>query len=66
MSRNVLMMRYLTLPLVIANSCHPNILTKIIIYAYTHRIYSSRKISKAFRENIPIMWLKTRQLTTNI
>nr|WP_246309216.1 transposase [Paenibacillus frigoriresistens] len=27
-------------------------LTKVIIYAYTQRIYSSRQIAKAVRENI--------------
>nr|WP_229521638.1 transposase [Paenibacillus monticola] len=36
-------------------------LTKIIIYAYTQRIYSSRQIAKAVRENIPFMWLAGRQ-----
>ncbi|MFD1906642.1 transposase [Paenibacillus rhizoplanae] len=36
-------------------------LTKVIIYAYTQRIYSSRQIAKAVRENIPFMWLAGRQ-----
>ncbi|CAM4493524.1 transposase [Paenibacillus tarimensis] len=36
-------------------------LTKIIIYAYTQRIYSSRQIAKAVRENIMFMWLAGRQ-----
>ncbi|MNR45044.1 hypothetical protein D3C85_1638540 [compost metagenome] len=36
-------------------------LTKIIIYAYTQRIYSSRQIAKAVRENIPFLWLAARQ-----
>jgi len=35
--------------------------TKVIIYAYTQRIYSSRQIAKAVRENIPFMWLAARQ-----
>ncbi|MGG0816224.1 IS1182 family transposase [Paenibacillus alvei] len=43
------------------NSYHPKMLTKIIIYAYTQRIYSSRQIAKAVRENIPFMWLAARQ-----
>ncbi|MBE0337031.1 IS1182 family transposase, partial [Paenibacillus sp. 23TSA30-6] len=43
------------------NSYHPKMLTKVIIYAYTQRIYSSRQIAKALRENIPFMWLAGRQ-----
>lgn len=43
------------------HSYHPKMLTKIIIYAYTQRIYSSRQIAKAVRENIPFMWLAARQ-----
>lgn len=43
------------------DSYHPKMLTKIIIYAYTQRIYSSRQIAKAVRENIPFMWLAARQ-----
>ncbi|MET3273168.1 UNVERIFIED_CONTAM: transposase [Paenibacillus phyllosphaerae] len=34
---------------------------KVIIYAYTQRIYSSRQIAKAGRENIMFMWLAARQ-----
>ncbi|OKP95136.1 transposase [Paenibacillus sp. P46E] len=36
-------------------------LTTVMIYAYTQRIYSSRQIAKAVRENIPFMWLAGRQ-----
>jgi len=43
------------------DSYHPKMLTKIIIYAYTQRIYSSRQIAKAVRENIMFMWLAGRQ-----
>jgi len=43
------------------HSYHPKMLTKLIIYAYTQRIYSSRQIAKAVRENIPFMWLAARQ-----
>lgn len=43
------------------NSYHPKMLTKIIIYAYTQRIYSSRQIAKAVRENIMFMWIAARQ-----
>ncbi|MBP1155784.1 transposase [Paenibacillus sp. PvR052] len=43
------------------DSYHPKMLTKIIIYAYTQRIYFSRQIAKAVREHIPFMWLAARQ-----
>ncbi|MDQ1909925.1 IS1182 family transposase [Paenibacillus sp. GD4] len=43
------------------DSYHPKMLTKIIVYAYSQRIYSSRQIAKAVRENIPFMWLAGRQ-----
>lgn len=35
--------------------------TLIIIYAYTQRIYSSRQIAKAVRQNIMSMWIAGRQ-----
>ncbi len=34
------------------DSYHPKMLTKVIIYAYMQRIYSSRQIAKAVRENV--------------
>ncbi|MGO4110237.1 IS1182 family transposase [Paenibacillus sp. YAF4_2] len=43
------------------DSYHPKMLLKVIIYAYTQRIYSSRQIAKAVRENIMFMWLAARQ-----
>ena len=43
------------------DSYHPKMLTKVIIYAYTQRIYSSRQIAKAVRENVMFMWLAGRQ-----
>jgi len=43
------------------DSYHPKMMTKIVIYAYTQRIYSSRQIAKAVRENVPFMWLAGRQ-----
>ena len=43
------------------DSYHPKMLTKVIIYAYTQRIYSSRQIAKSVRENILFMWLAGRQ-----
>jgi transposase len=36
---------------------HPKMLVKVIIYAYTQRIFSSRQIAKGLRENINFMWL---------
>jgi transposase len=36
---------------------HPVMLLKVIVYAYADKIYSSRKIAKATRENINFMWL---------
>nr|WP_229696498.1 transposase [Paenibacillus albidus] len=36
-------------------------LTKVIVYAYTQRIYSSRQIAKAVRENVMFMWIAGRQ-----
>ena len=38
----------------------PKMLTKILLYAYTQRIYSSRQMAKAVRENIMFMWLAGR------
>jgi len=43
------------------DSYHPKMLTKVIIYAYSQRIYSSRQIEKAVRENIMFMWIAGRQ-----
>jgi transposase len=36
---------------------HPIMMLKVIIYAYTQQIFSSRQIAKALRENINFMWL---------
>jgi hypothetical protein len=30
---------------------------KVMVYAYTQRIYTSRRIAKALRENIQFMWI---------
>ncbi len=43
------------------DSYHPKLLTKVIIYAYTQRVYASRQIAKAVRENIMFMWIAGRQ-----
>lgn len=36
---------------------HPKMLLKVIIYAYSQRVFSSRRIAKELRENINYMWL---------
>jgi len=38
-------------------SFHPVMMTKLIVYAYADKTYSSRRIEKAARENIMYMWL---------
>lgn len=39
------------------SSYHPVMMTKLIVYAYADKIFSSRRIEKAARENIMYMWL---------
>ena len=39
------------------SSYHPKMLLKVLIYAYVEKIYSSRRIAKALRENIHFMWI---------
>ena len=43
------------------NSYHPKMMTKVVIYAYTQRIYAARQIAKAVREHVPFMWIAARQ-----
>lgn len=38
---------------------HPQMMLKVIVYAYTQRIFSSRRIAKALRENVHFMWLSS-------
>lgn len=40
-----------------ASSYHPVMLLKVLVYAYCKKIYSSRKIAAALRENVHFMWL---------
>lgn len=40
---------------------HPKMMLKIIIYAYTQKVYSSRKIAKQLKENIYFMWISQSQ-----
>jgi transposase len=39
------------------SSYHPRMMLKVIVYAYTQKVYSSRKIEKAMWENIGFMWI---------
>ncbi|MFD1458784.1 transposase, partial [Scopulibacillus daqui] len=40
---------------------HPKMMLKIILYAYSQKVYSCRGIEKLTRENIPAMWLAAMQ-----
>ena len=42
------------------SSYHPRMMLKVIVYAYTQRIYTSRQIAKALGENIHFMWISGR------
>ena len=39
------------------SSYHPKMMLKVLVYAYSQQIYTSRKIAKALRENIHFMWI---------
>jgi transposase/ribosomal protein S20 len=39
------------------SSFHPGMMLKVIVYAYSERVYSSRRIAKALRENVNFMWI---------
>jgi transposase len=39
------------------SSYHPKMMLKVLVYAYTQKLYASRQIAKALRENIHFMWL---------
>jgi transposase len=40
-----------------SSSYEPSMLLKVLILAYTQKIYSSRRIAKEIRENVAFMWL---------
>lgn len=44
-----------------ASAYDPKMMIKVIFYAYTLNIYSSRKIEEALRSNIKFMWLSGMQ-----
>ncbi len=39
------------------SSYHPVMMLKVLVYAYAEKIYSSRRIAKALRENLYFMWI---------
>ncbi|MEE1130034.1 MAG: IS1182 family transposase, partial [Caryophanon sp.] len=41
---------------------HPKMMLKIILYAYTQKVYSSRNIAQMVKENLPMMWLAAMQM----
>jgi transposase len=43
------------------SSYHPKMLVKVLVYAYLSKLYSSRMIAKALREDINFMWLSGQQ-----
>jgi transposase len=43
------------------SSYDPTMLLKVLVYAYIMKIYSSRRIAKALREDINFMWLSGMQ-----
>jgi transposase len=44
-----------------ASAYHPKMLLKVLIYAYLSKIYSSRQIAKALRQDIHFLWLAGMQ-----
>lgn len=44
------------------SSYSPEMMLKVLVYAYVMKIYSSRRISKALREDINFMWISGQQM----
>ncbi|MDN8677512.1 transposase, partial [Staphylococcus aureus] len=44
-----------------ATSYHPNMMLKIILYAYTQSFFSGRRIEKLLHDSIRLMWLAQNQ-----
>jgi transposase len=42
------------------SSYHPRMMLKVLVYAYTQKVNSSRQIAKALRENVGFMWISGR------
>ena len=47
-----------------APSYHPEIMLKVILYAYSLKIFSCRQIAKAIRQDVTFMWLTGMQRPT--
>jgi transposase len=45
-----------------ASSYHPKMLIKVWLYGYCERVYTSRRLAKALRENIVFIWLAGGQV----
>lgn len=43
------------------SSYHPKMMLKVILYAYSQKEYSCRRIEKLIQENLPAMWLAAGQ-----
>jgi transposase len=43
------------------SSYHPKMMLKVLVYAYCQKMYTSRKIAAALRENIYFMWISGGQ-----
>ena len=39
------------------SSYHLRMMLKVLVYAYSEKVFSSRRIAKALRENVNFMWL---------
>src|SRR5271167_4787825 len=44
-----------------SSSYHPLMMVKVLVYAYLSKVYSSRYIAKALREDVNYMWLSGMQ-----
>ncbi len=40
---------------------HPKMMVKILLYAYSQKVYSCRGIAKMLDENLPMIWLSAMQ-----
>ena len=43
------------------SSYHPRMMLKVLVYAYCKKMYTSRKLAEALRENIHFMWISGGQ-----
>jgi len=39
------------------SSYHPRMMLKLLVYAYSEKVFASRRIAKGLRENVNFMWL---------